>query len=667
MTTTATSTLASDPQRAWQTVLGQLQMEMPRASYDTWVRDTKALSYKEGHLTIGVRNAYARDWLESRLQSTVSRLLIGIMNRAVEVDFVICQPDLIEDDDLGEENDHEIELASSSHYEEEVKPQRVVVIPGYALRLLAQGDLSAREMSLWMSFRQAAYFDWKKSKGGVSFTRNIPHQEIIKFANMSRTSFFREIRGKDFLAEGMIQRLPEMGGGGFNPHMDNANRWKVSMSPRLTRRDAAVIELILSTDIALAEETTEARKAAALHSLDEMAKRSPSDYLDMEIKRPKHAPANVIEILRRALGLEDDIPAALFEASEALQNKLMSAYGSVVITHHFLTEVAPHFGLTQSQVWTAIVLRDRSYYDYESGIEHDFVMAPQGLESIAGWIGVSVKSLKRWLEQDEFRQFVQVLKVEIPENDLSEGADRLRQFLGAGGLILNVRKEEPALGYLCDEESERLIPLWTKWDPALDKVVLGLGQSETRLETKWDSALDKVGLGFGQSGTPLNNLYKPLLNPYKPHKPQPTNPKAKTSPLAQGGGGWDISSLLKLNPVSDPKIRKRILEKGDPIALVSWLLYGYSPEGEGINSPSNLAISNLASNPGQGARQIYQGIALLGPDKLRKLIDDLSQPYQLGQAEDESGFLRIFKKTPPEKIHELASCLFEENWQLKSN
>ncbi len=91
MTTTATSTLASDPQRAWQTVLGQLQMEMPRASYDTWVRDTKALSYKEGHLTIGVRNAYARDWLESRLQSTVSRLLIGIMNCTVDVEFVVNQ------------------------------------------------------------------------------------------------------------------------------------------------------------------------------------------------------------------------------------------------------------------------------------------------------------------------------------------------------------------------------------------------------------------------------------------------------------------------------------------------------------------------------------------------------------------------------------------------
>jgi len=76
---------------AWQSVLGQLQMEMPRASFDTWVRDTRPLSYERGVLTVGVRNAYARDWLESRLASTVSRLLIGIFNSNVAVDFIVSQ------------------------------------------------------------------------------------------------------------------------------------------------------------------------------------------------------------------------------------------------------------------------------------------------------------------------------------------------------------------------------------------------------------------------------------------------------------------------------------------------------------------------------------------------------------------------------------------------
>ena len=78
-----------DAEQAWQSALGQLQMEMPKASFDTWVRDTQIASYEDGLFTVTVQNAYARDWLESRLSSTVTRLLMGIMNRSVEVAFVV--------------------------------------------------------------------------------------------------------------------------------------------------------------------------------------------------------------------------------------------------------------------------------------------------------------------------------------------------------------------------------------------------------------------------------------------------------------------------------------------------------------------------------------------------------------------------------------------------
>jgi len=80
-----------DVERAWQSALGQLQMEMPKASFDTWVRDTRIVNFDGGVFTIGVRNAYARDWLESRLSSTVTRLLMGIMNRDIDVQFVVSQ------------------------------------------------------------------------------------------------------------------------------------------------------------------------------------------------------------------------------------------------------------------------------------------------------------------------------------------------------------------------------------------------------------------------------------------------------------------------------------------------------------------------------------------------------------------------------------------------
>jgi chromosomal replication initiator protein len=76
--------------QAWHSVLSQLQTEMPKASFETWVAETRALGLDSGALTVGVPNAYARDWLESRLTSTVSRLLIGILDSNVAVNFVVA-------------------------------------------------------------------------------------------------------------------------------------------------------------------------------------------------------------------------------------------------------------------------------------------------------------------------------------------------------------------------------------------------------------------------------------------------------------------------------------------------------------------------------------------------------------------------------------------------
>jgi len=78
--------------QAWQAALGQLQVEMPRGTYDTWVRDAEMVAYEDGSFVIGVNNAYARDWLDSRLKSTATRLLTGMMNRTIEVRFVVWQP-----------------------------------------------------------------------------------------------------------------------------------------------------------------------------------------------------------------------------------------------------------------------------------------------------------------------------------------------------------------------------------------------------------------------------------------------------------------------------------------------------------------------------------------------------------------------------------------------
>lgn len=84
-------------ERHWQAALGQLQMELPRATFDTWVRDAEYLAYEDGTFIIGVRNAYARDWLEDRLLATSKRVLTGIIGRTVDVRFVVWHGDPVDE------------------------------------------------------------------------------------------------------------------------------------------------------------------------------------------------------------------------------------------------------------------------------------------------------------------------------------------------------------------------------------------------------------------------------------------------------------------------------------------------------------------------------------------------------------------------------------------
>ncbi len=83
-------------QQAWQNLISQLQMDMSKASFDTWVRSAELVKYEDHTFTVGVHNAYARDWLDSRLSSTVTRHLTGIMNEPVSVQFIVWHKDQAE-------------------------------------------------------------------------------------------------------------------------------------------------------------------------------------------------------------------------------------------------------------------------------------------------------------------------------------------------------------------------------------------------------------------------------------------------------------------------------------------------------------------------------------------------------------------------------------------
>jgi hypothetical protein len=58
----------------WQTVMARLEGETAKASFETWIKDAYPVHYEGGVLQVAARNAYARDWLGSRLGQRIGEL-----------------------------------------------------------------------------------------------------------------------------------------------------------------------------------------------------------------------------------------------------------------------------------------------------------------------------------------------------------------------------------------------------------------------------------------------------------------------------------------------------------------------------------------------------------------------------------------------------------------
>jgi chromosomal replication initiator protein len=72
----------------WTAALGELQVGLSRAQYDTWFKDTQVLSEEDDVFLIGVPNAFAREWLESKFRPQVRAALQHLLGRTVDVRFV---------------------------------------------------------------------------------------------------------------------------------------------------------------------------------------------------------------------------------------------------------------------------------------------------------------------------------------------------------------------------------------------------------------------------------------------------------------------------------------------------------------------------------------------------------------------------------------------------
>ena len=78
-----------DAKQVWRAALGELQVSLSPANYETWLKETQLVDVDEQRFRIGVPNGFAKDWLETRYRSLISQTLARIVGYSVQVEFVV--------------------------------------------------------------------------------------------------------------------------------------------------------------------------------------------------------------------------------------------------------------------------------------------------------------------------------------------------------------------------------------------------------------------------------------------------------------------------------------------------------------------------------------------------------------------------------------------------
>lgn len=91
------------PQDAWNIAYSQLEIQLDRANFDTWLRGATFLGFdpEAAVFRIGIGNPYARDMLQQRLYRDIRRILSDVWGARVELGFEVYKAPASEND--GEE------------------------------------------------------------------------------------------------------------------------------------------------------------------------------------------------------------------------------------------------------------------------------------------------------------------------------------------------------------------------------------------------------------------------------------------------------------------------------------------------------------------------------------------------------------------------------------
>jgi chromosomal replication initiator protein len=73
----------------WETVLGIIQIEVNRANFNTWFKDTEGVRFENGRFTIRVPNTFVLEYLQKSQRSLIEKILSSFLKESISADFEV--------------------------------------------------------------------------------------------------------------------------------------------------------------------------------------------------------------------------------------------------------------------------------------------------------------------------------------------------------------------------------------------------------------------------------------------------------------------------------------------------------------------------------------------------------------------------------------------------
>ena len=82
-------TVEVSARETWRATLGQLELELPRNTFDTWLKESEGIAFRDMDLLVTVPSVFVLELLEQRLYQTILRTLRQVSGRQYDVRFQV--------------------------------------------------------------------------------------------------------------------------------------------------------------------------------------------------------------------------------------------------------------------------------------------------------------------------------------------------------------------------------------------------------------------------------------------------------------------------------------------------------------------------------------------------------------------------------------------------